>query len=432
MTAEVVVINHEAVAFAADSAVTASFGDPRKVFQTANKVFTLSARHPVGVMVYGVASFLGVPWEAWIKDYRRLSGPACFATVRQHAADFFRWIETVVTRVPDDDRQSCAHDIVRETMEAIVDALKQETNSRLRRTPMSGVAVRDCLAMLVSQVHGQLAGRPALFDAEACADIHQSHLGLVQTVMRETLERLPLTPDSRKQVEEIGLHALTSMREPTSPTLTNGLVFAGFGDEQLLPEMLNFRVEGAVGGRVRLILQDHARNGEPGIFSLAQDEGMRAILGGISPERADHEQKILSQLRAKILAGVDEALPRSPKAAGRLKATIDQEIHAVQKDLQTTRTQPALMSMLRNLPKVEVSQLAEALVQIVVLQRRMSHGPETVGGPVDVALISKGDGFIWIRRKHYFPRELNEQFFQNRAWQASGPYRGARNGDEEI
>ena len=43
----------------------------------------------------------------------------------------------------------------------------------------------------------------------------------------------------------------------------------------------------------------------------------------------------------------------------------------------------------------------------------MSLDRETVGGPVDVAVISKGDGFIWIDRKHYFRRELNEHFIRN-------------------
>jgi hypothetical protein len=38
---------------------------------------------------------------------------------------------------------------------------------------------------------------------------------------------------------------------------------------------------------------------------------------------------------------------------------------------------------------------------------------ETVGGAVDVAVISKGDGFIWIKRKHYFKPELNARFFAN-------------------
>jgi hypothetical protein len=47
------------------------------------------------------------------------------------------------------------------------------------------------------------------------------------------------------------------------------------------------------------------------------------------------------------------------------------------------------------------------------LIRRMSPGEETVGGPVDVAFISKGDGFVWIKRKHYFKPDLNHCFFEN-------------------
>lgn len=38
---------------------------------------------------------------------------------------------------------------------------------------------------------------------------------------------------------------------------------------------------------------------------------------------------------------------------------------------------------------------------------------ETVADPIDVAVISKGDGFVWIKRKHYFERELNQHFFAN-------------------
>ena len=31
----------------------------------------------------------------------------------------------------------------------------------------------------------------------------------------------------------------------------------------------------------------------------------------------------------------------------------------------------------------------------------------------DLGMISKGDGFIWIKRKHYFDAEKNIQFFEN-------------------
>ena len=43
----------------------------------------------------------------------------------------------------------------------------------------------------------------------------------------------------------------------------------------------------------------------------------------------------------------------------------------------------------------------------------MSPMEETVGGPVDVVFISKGDGLIWMKRKHYFNPDLNAHFFAN-------------------
>ena len=72
-----------------------------------------------------------------------------------------------------------------------------------------------------------------------------------------------------------------------------------------------------------------------------------------------------------------------------------------------------MMSIVQALPKEELASLAGALVNLTSLKRRVSLEAETVGGPIDVALISKGDGFVWIQRKHYFPAELNHQFFAN-------------------
>jgi hypothetical protein len=42
----------------------------------------------------------------------------------------------------------------------------------------------------------------------------------------------------------------------------------------------------------------------------------------------------------------------------------------------------------------------------------MSAERETVGGDIDVAIISKSEGFVWIKRKHYFPADLNPRFFR--------------------
>ena len=59
----------------------------------------------------------------------------------------------------------------------------------------------------------------------------------------------------------------------------------------------------------------------------------------------------------------------------------------------------------------ELASMAEALINLTSLKRRVSLDQETVGGPIDIAIISKGDGFVWIKRKHYFDPALNPSYF---------------------
>ncbi|MFV9630695.1 MAG: hypothetical protein ACNYWM_06465 [Methanosarcinales archaeon] len=80
--------------------------------------------------------------------------------------------------------------------------------------------------------------------------------------------------------------------------------------------------------------------------------------------------------------------------------------------LYETYTDP-VTSVVSMLPKDELAAMAEALVNLTFFKRKVSMETETVGGPIDVAVISKGDGFIWIKKKHYFKPELNPQFFAN-------------------
>lgn len=92
MTAEVAVLNKLAVALAADSAVTFSTEGLQKINNAGNKVFSLSKREPVGIMVYGNAEFMGVPWETVIKVYRSESHGRTFDTVAGYYADFLKFL----------------------------------------------------------------------------------------------------------------------------------------------------------------------------------------------------------------------------------------------------------------------------------------------------------------------------------------------------
>ena len=58
-----------------------------------------------------------------------------------------------------------------------------------------------------------------------------------------------------------------------------------------------------------------------------------------------------------------------------------------------------IFANLRDQPRHELADLAEALVNLTALKTRVTDVVETVGGPIDVAVISKGEGFVWARHQ---------------------------------
>jgi predicted YcjX-like family ATPase len=95
------------------------------------------------------------------------------------------------------------------------------------------------------------------------------------------------------------------------------------------------------------------------------------------------------------------------KAGRRILDQFDQKLRAY---VQERHIDP-VVDAVAVLPKDLLAEVAESLVNLTSFKRRISMtSAETVGGPIDVAVISRGDGFVWIKRKHYFRAELNPQF----------------------
>lgn len=99
--------------------------------------------------------------------------------------------------------------------------------------------------------------------------------------------------------------------------------------------------------------------------------------------------------------------------ADELSQALSSEVDAFQNDVEgyswENHVGPVL-SIVEALPKDELAEMAEAVVSLTALRRKMSSDQETVGPPIDVAVISKGDGLVWIKRKHYFDIGLNPYF----------------------
>ncbi len=191
-----------------------------------------------------------------------------------------------------------------------------------------------------------------------------------------------------------------------------GFVFAGFGKSDLFPTLHSIEVDGIYLGSFRVIrdeVTDIDRRGDTAaIVPFAQTDMAERFIFGIDKFAEDALEKIMMSMVGDVLT----ARPRTFPAVAReqlLEAARARFQAGVQK--LKTQSEQNLKSVVDHLSKKELADVAYSLVELTSRKRRYSSDPETVGGPIDVAILTRNEGFIWVRRKHYFDAELNPAFF---------------------
>ena len=76
--------------------------------------------------------------------------------------------------------------------------------------------------------------------------------------------------------------------------------------------------------------------------------------------------------------------------------------------LQHFQSKTAIPLVPQAMPIQDAIDLAKFLATMTINFSRFTPGAATVGGPVEVAVITKHEGFKWVDRKLYYPRELNQ------------------------
>ena len=90
MSAGICIMNKNAIALAADSAVT--IGPHLAIHNSANKLFALSKVAPVGAIIYSNAEVMGIPVEILIKQYKRDLGQKAFDFLEEYVNDFISYL----------------------------------------------------------------------------------------------------------------------------------------------------------------------------------------------------------------------------------------------------------------------------------------------------------------------------------------------------
>ena len=408
MTSEIAVLTKHAVALAADSAGTL---DENKIFNTVNKVFALSKHQPVGIMVYSSAEVMGAPVETVIKEFRRIQGTTSYEHLEEYAEAFEKFLRCDTSVFSDDARLRALAAVASDRVIAVVKGAYSILPSRPEWGHPTKAEARRALLKSLQRQEGRVYRRQMLE-----TDHPVKSRRLISQAIEESLDndldqvkrRFPISKTTELRIRRLALQCILRDVEPDIET---GFVIAGFGTGDMFPSLRSFEFCCSARGchrtkrRVSLDVSDVHR---AYIQGFAQTNVMISFVQGMDPRyilslsrfvgnffREKKRQLRKDKKSSLIVAGIGDEL----------REALTEELQALGKDFYRP-----LMSVVASMPKEDLAVLAEALINLTALRMRASQDAETVGGPTDVAVISKGDGFIWIKRKHYFDMGLNPAF----------------------
>jgi hypothetical protein len=402
MTAEIAIVNRSAVAFAADSAVTIQIGRGQKIYNSAEKIFQYCFQQPVGLMVYNNAEFMNVPIEVVIRKFRKEmddSGNGQTLSSMENAANrLLQWLRDF-PRTPGDEEDHLYRMLVHRFDEMQDQIIKELRTARrgsfvdhLRETLETATVIEESNALPnflteYSLVDFELRyGRP-------CVDAAKKVFGGLATGLESEFVRFSFAVVKSQVLSE----------------QFTGFVVGGFGDDHLFPSICSMAVDGIYFDQIKsppiksVIIDRNETRAE--VLPFAQQEMAQRFIFGVDEE-----------FERDILAYVKEITADAFKGLGgeAFRTEVTEAVHNRLKDMLAENREylrQDLVDIVDYMSKSELAEMAHAMVELTSKKRRFSAEAETVGGPIDVAVISRHEGFIWIGRKQYFDPAKNAHYF---------------------
>ncbi|MCY3883986.1 MAG: hypothetical protein OXG24_03625 [Gammaproteobacteria bacterium] len=432
MTAEVVVMNRSGIALAADSALTLEMGDNTKVRDSAVKLFMLSKYRPVGVLVYQNSSLLGVPWETIIKMFRHTFGSQGCSTLVEYGEALIEYLDGNSSLFPSSLQDQYYLRTVKSEYKLIEKRARKELADRhihqIHDDANNNRQDRECLEREIKEASESWHDTEdaSYFSHVSVGEIIGRNSGRISDLIQEVFGSWSLEPEHRQMLLEIASDIIS--KDNLSDSIRSGLIVAGFGETEHFPSAWHIEVGGVFEDRLKVRMHSAVSVTEDNpsrILSFADTEMVDSFLEGISDRAIDHLRDALSLIQ-KMPEEVVNAVPGlNDEERVEIADLVRALCEAKSREFGATviegsiRRRTEIEAALHSLSLNELAHVAETLVSLSSFQKEMSLGHQTVGGPIDVAVISKGDGFIWIERKLYFRPELNEHFFQNYHREAS-------------
>ena len=441
MTAEIGILNRQGVALAADSAVTIGIQGKQKVLNSANKLFNLVKGLPVGLMVYGRGDFLGIPWEIIVNEYRKnFDSNSKMKKLEDYSESFINELNNIKFKSNSSYRgyvdnllATSLAEISEETKRVL---MKKYPNIEVKPT----MVLKEFSEILIIRINkiSNLDFAKGFTDDDIEKILNDS---INIEICNENFERLFNFKDCEQdeiiEIDKLAYSIIEDIKQLNALTQTkdiffdySGIVITGFGEDELFPVLYEYYIEGIINDKLKYKLNkvteinsEHIEGKSSSeIIPFAQQEMVHAVLTGIDPSLENLIFENLQEIIKTTLVTVNnefkcENCEKKALHLVNVNNQIQVEFNNLISFINNIRRDyfvNPILEMVDLLPKDELATMAETLVNITSFKRKITMDTETVGGPIDVAVISKSEGFIWIKRKYYFKPELNRDYFLNK------------------
>ncbi|WP_284214452.1 hypothetical protein [Comamonas jiangduensis] len=419
MTCEVAVANKLGIALAADSAVTRTKNGDRTYASGVNKIFQLTEHDPVACLIYNNASIASVPWELIIKDFRKKS-KGSFETIKQYQEEFLKHIDS-------NQSSGLLTDEVLEfgnyqSIYAAVYNVVSRLSNTIDNSVSSGTPLQESIEssfLIAKKYLDSIPYDNALSDIDPDG-FHAEHQNVISKYLNESndwkkykdIQSLISDYDITKFISDSLLkEALVILRSSYT-----GIVIAGYGENEYLPVCREIKIYGFIGKKLLHTLGDtneisHFGNGSF-IKPFATSNMVETFMLGASDDVTVFVENSYLKSVEKTCYEVLNAhnLVADPNIVSKI----------IQSNLRPFSNQwisnaisahlDPLLEIVGGLPLPELGELAETLVMLESLKEKVTRGTQSVGGPIDVAVITKAEGLVWLKRKLYFDASLNHRY----------------------
>ena len=401
MTSEIMILTPTAVVLAADSAVTIS---DIKTYDGANKLFYLSNKPPMGALIYNLADFVDIPIETIIKEFRRKIDGKENLSLIEIKDELEKYLHQIISK----SRSTLSF---QEQLDYFIEFIQEE---------LSYVDFDEFKIGLKDELSDFDIGLLGDFKDEI-----QSQIDLYEDKFSLAL------PDDCNGLDEedfiSDLKKLFICNMFLMPFI--GIAISGFEKDEMFPSFIHFKINYLYDEEFLLRDVELGSLGDERaiVIVLAQDDVIKTFLNRIDFKMQARIEDFFIEFKNWFCNDLEDSIKSNDDISVEIENFLldyiglikysDDEVKDIFSDfiesLKEWEMKPLLTSI-SFLPKEDLTVLAESLIAITALRRKIDDDVKSVGGPIDVAIITKDEGFVWTKCHDSFDKDLNPQYFNKK------------------